>query len=369
MASEVYFADMSAKQGSSLLDKVEKLYLKARFDEIVAPKDLVAIKIHFGEPGNTAYIRPQFVRRIVNKIKAAGGKPFLTDANTLYVGGRSNAVDHLQTAVENGFPYSVVDAPLVIADGLNGKDYVMVEVNQKHCKEVNIGSAIYHADAIIGVTHFKGHELTGFGGVIKNIGMGSGSRSGKQVMHADVLPRVRAERCKACNKCVRWCPSKAITIDNKVATINAQMCIGCGECVVTCPNRALSVAWKNKTETNVVQEKMTEFAQGVLKGKEQKCAFINFVMGVSPDCDCAGWNDAPIVGDIGILASRDPVAIDQACYDLVNAQRSLPNSRIGDCAAGTDKFYAVHEIDGTVQLDYAEKIGLGTRAYELIKIE
>ncbi|MHB1125507.1 MAG: DUF362 domain-containing protein [Bacillota bacterium] len=368
MASEVFFTDMRTKQGSSLLDKVEKLYKRAGMDEIITPKDLVALKIHFGEPGNTSYIRPQFVRRIVNQVKAAGGNPFLTDANTLYVGQRHNAVDHLRAAIENGFDYAVVDAPLVIADGLNGKDYIKVEINQKHFSEVSIGSAIYHADAIIGITHFKGHELTGFGGVIKNIGMGAGSRSGKQMMHADVLPRVRAERCKACGKCVRWCPAKAITI-NPVAVIDAQLCIGCGECVVTCAHRALSVSWKNKTETGVVQEKMTEFTLGVLKDKAQKSGFISFVMGITPDCDCIGWSDAPMVGDVGILASRDPVALDQACFDLVNQQRPLANSRACEVTAGSDIFHAVHEIDGTIQLDYAEKLGLGTRDYQLIKID
>ncbi|RJQ30995.1 MAG: DUF362 domain-containing protein [Peptococcaceae bacterium] len=363
----VYFTDMRAGQGQSLLDKTGKLLEKAGLREVISPDDLVAIKLHFGERGNTAYVRPQFLRRIVNRVKSLGGKPFLTDANTLYVGSRSNAVDHLQTAAENGFAYAVVDAPLIIADGLNGKDYVTVDVNRKHFKEVKIASASYHADALIAVTHFKGHELTGFGGTLKNIGMGLGCRSGKQMMHSDVLPVIDQDKCQGCAKCGRWCPSGAINMVDKKSVIDEQKCIGCGECTVTCPYRAIAVNWR--TEPDIIQEKIVEYVDGVLKNKNGKIIFIAFVTDVSPDCDCYGWSDAPLVKDVGILASRDPVALDQACVDLVNQEQILSNSRLAGQENAGDVFRALcPSVDWSRQLAYGEEIGLGKRAYKLLKI-
>ena len=367
MAAKVYFTDMRAGHNKSLLDKLELLFNRAGLPEVVKPGDLVALKLHFGEKGSTAFIRPQFLRRIVNRVKNLGGRPFLTDANTLYLGSRDNAVDHLQTAVENGFDYAVVDAPLVIADGLTGKDYVSVEINRKNFKEVKIASAAYHADAMIAVTHFKGHELTAFGGALKNVGMGLGARSGKQMMHADFLPKINSENCTACNRCSHWCPAGAIGVRGKVSVVDEKKCIGCGECTVTCPVQAIEISWKS--EPDLLQEKIVEYVEGALKNKQGKYGFISFITSVSPDCDCYGWSDAPLVRDIGILASRDPVAIDQACVDLVNHKQVLPNSRLGGRGDVPDKFRALcPKTDWRRQLAYAEKIGLGTRKYELISV-
>ncbi len=365
--SEVYFTDLRASSKENLLDKLSKLCARVGLKDIIKKNDLVALKIHFGEKGNLAYIRPQFVRLIVDKVKEAGGKPFLTDANTLYVGSRSNAVDHLETAVMNGFDFAVVNAPLIIADGLTGKDYINVPIEGKHFKEVKIGSAAIHANAFISITHFKGHELTGFGGALKNIGMGLGSRSGKQMMHSDVLPRVKKEeKCLACGMCAEWCPAGAITVDEH-AVIDDKVCWGCGECTVTCPEGAIGINWKSQPD--VVQEKIVEYAMGVLKNKKNKAVHISFVMNVSPDCDCWAFNDAPLVRDIGILASRDPVAIDQACIDLVNSEKALPGTRLGENLDVVDKFGALHKnIDWSVQLAYGEKMGLGSRKYDLIKV-
>ena len=369
MVADVFFADMRAKHRENLLDKVERLFTRARMKELIAPQDLVAIKVHFGERGNTGYIRPQFIRRLVQLIKNLGGKPFLTDANTLYVGSRANAVDHLQTAIENGFAYAVVDAPLIIADGLVGKDYVNVPVKMKHFDKVKISSVIYHASALLAISHFKGHELVGFGGALKNIGMGSGSRGGKQMMHSDVRPEINAQKCLGCAMCVQWCPAGAITVERKKykARIDAQKCIGCGECTITCPHRAIAISWK--TEPHIAQEKIVEYAAGVLKNKQSKAGFINFVLNVSPECDCAGWTDASIVRDVGILASLDPVALDQACVDLVNKERGLPESRLAGCEDTPDKFGAIWPgANWERQLTYAQEAGLGTRTYNLIKI-
>lgn len=368
MPSRVCFTDMRATQKLNLIDKLGKLFSGAGLDEVISPGDLVAIKLHFGEKGNTGYIRPQFIRKIVDEVKKAGGKPFLTDANTLYVGSRSNAVDHLKTAIENGFAYAVVDAPLVIADGINGKDFISIPVNRKHCKDVKIGSAIVLADAMIAVSHFKGHEATGFGGAIKNVGMGCGSRAGKQVMHSDMLPKVNQEKCKACSRCHQWCPTGAIAVGElKMAVLDPNACIGCGECTVTCPHGAISVNWRNNMK-DALQEKMAEYALGVLQNKKGKAGFINFLNNITPDCDCFSFSDAPVVRDIGILASRDIVAIDQACVDLVNKERALPGSRLEGKGNSGDIFAMLYpDIDWSRQLAYGQEIGLGGREYELWK--
>lgn len=369
MLPKVYYTDMRATQKFNLIDKLGKLFSEAGLNEIVAPKDLVAIKLHFGEKGNTGYIRPQFIRKIVNEVKKSGGKPFLTDANTLYVGSRSNAVDHLQTAIENGFTYAVVDAPLVIADGLNGKDNINVPVNMKHCKEVKIGSAVVSASALIAVTHFKGHEVVGFGGVIKNLGMGCGSKAAKQIMHSDMLPSVKQDKCKACSRCHQWCPTGAIAVGGlKKAVVDEKLCIGCGECTVTCPHGAIGINWRNN-QKDALQEKIVEYTAGVLKNKKGKSGFITFLTNITPECDCFSFSDAPVVRDMGILASLDPVAVDQACIDLVNRERGLPGSKLEGHEAAEDKFRALYpNIDWRRQLEYGEEIGLGSRTYELIKI-
>lgn len=366
MSAEVYFTSLKIKNGQSLLTKLEQLVTRSGILVGIEEKDNVAIKLHFGERGNLAYIRPQFVRRVVDQVKKTGGRPFLTDANTLYVGSRANAIDHIETAIENGFDYSVVGAPLVIADGLNGKDYVSVPIGLKHFNEVKIGSVAVHADALIAITHFKGHEVTGFGGTLKNLGMGLGSRAGKQQQHSDLRPKINEEKCTACGKCQHWCPASAITLEGK-AHINESLCIGCGECTITCSFKAIAVNWK--TTPDMIQEKIVEYAVGALKGKEGKTGFITFINNVSPLCDCAGWNDIPIVQDIGILASRDPVAIDQAAVDLVNQAHGNPHSVLGERHLEADKFRVVHPgVDWSVQLAYGEEVGLGTRDYKLITI-
>ena len=371
MVSKVYYTDLRTKS-SSLLDKAEKVLRQAGLAKIVTPQDLVAIKIHFGESGNLAYIKPPYVRRIVEMIKKLEGRPFLTDANTLYVGSRANSVDHLETAIRNGFDYAVVGAPLIIADGLNGKDYVKVKIEGDHFKEVNIGSNAYHADAMVVMSHFKCHELTGFGGALKNLGMGLGSRSGKQQMHSDVLPVVQDGKCTGCTKCMQWCPAQAIAMEvwegnkkGQKASIIASKCWGCGECMVSCQFGAINPNWKTRPE--VMQEKMIEYALGAVQDKTEKTIYINFVMDISPDCDCFNHNDFPIVQDIGILASTDPVALDMACVDLVNSMPALPGSCIAGTGAGVDKFRAVHpNIAWESQLQHAVKMGLGSMEYELI---
>ncbi len=364
MGSKVYFTDMTTDSRRNLLGKTRQLAEKAGLCDLIKEKDLVAIKVHFGELGNIAYLPPPVIRVIVEMVKEKGGKPFLTDANTLYGGKRHNAVDHIETALKNGFAYETVGAPIIIADGLKGADYTYVAVNGKHFESVKVSSAINYADALIAISHVKGHELFGFGGALKNLGMGCGSPAGKQIMHSDLTPKVKEEKCIACGVCIERCPENAIArLENNKAKINEELCISCGECVAFCPSRAIPINWK--TDEAVIQEKTAEYAWGVVKRKKGKISFINFIMNVTPDCDCVSWNDLPIVPDLGILASTDPVAIDQASLDLVNMAPVINNSVLGEQKDLGDKFKAVHDKNTSYILDYGENLGLGKRKYEL----
>lgn len=368
--SKVYFANMRAsKRSESLVSKLGKLFYSAGFHKLYQPDELVAIKVHFGEEGNTGFIRPIYIRKLVEEVKKSKAKPFLTDSNTLYAGTRANSVDHLNTALANGFSYSTVQAPIVIADGLTGKNYLEIPIKGKHFQSVKIGSEVMYADGLLVVSHVKGHAMTGFGGVFKNVGMGLGSRSGKQMMHSAVLPTIREEICTKCQQCVKWCPESAITIKSESSVIDKDKCIGCGECVVTCRNKAIGINWQSDSEA--IMEKMVEFTQGVVQGREPKVGYISFLMNITPDCDCCGWSDMPIVPDIGIIASTDPVAIEQASIDLINQQEGLKNTALKtNFAPGEDKFRGVHSsIDGLHLIEYAESLGMGSRKYELIEVD
>jgi len=364
----VYFAPMRSKMKRSLVKRAGDLLDRAGLKDAIFDKDLVAIKLHFGEEGNTGFVQPIHLREVVRRVKLAGGRPFLTDANTLYRGQRFNAVDHLECALHNGFSYATVEAPLIIADGLDGREAVDVPVAGKHFDSVRIGAAAVHADAMVVVTHVKGHEATGFGGALKNVGMGLGCRSAKQRMHADFRPEVTAAECTACARCVQWCPVGAIAIGpDRVAEVDYAVCYGCGECVAACPYGAIATQWK--TDAAALQEKIAEHAAGALAGKDGKVLYLSFLTSISPDCDCWNFSDAPIVADIGVLASTDIVAIDQAAYDLVNAAAGLPGSRGEGLSEGDDKFTAVSGVDGTCAMSHAESLGLGSREYELKTIE
>lgn len=350
--SIVYFTDMSTNSNMNLLDKFNSLLDKIELNSLIKKNDFVAIKLHFGEYGNLSFIRPQYLRILVEKLKSIGAKVFLTDANTLYVGHRSNAVDHLLNAYLNGFTLDVVGAPIVIADGLKGSDYVSIKVDGNYVKEAKIASAIAHADVLIFVTHFKGHEQTGFGGALKNVGMGCASRQGKLEQHSDSKPKVEENLCVACRTCEKFCPTGAMSV-KKVAKIDYELCIGCGQCIAMCNYGAVEPSWDNSAE--LLSKKMIEYAKAVLKDK--RAIFINFVMDVSPDCDCWHVNRPPVSPDIGILASSDPVAIDQACMDLILK------------ITQQDPFLKAHpNVLWETQLAYAERIGLGSRNYELVQI-
>lgn len=366
--SDVYFADLRSKAKKDLLSKVARLLDRLKLKEKVRKNYLVALKVHFGERGNTAFLRPVFVRTLVDRVRGCGGKPFLTDTNTLYVGSRGDSVNHYENAIDNGFGFAGVGAPVIIAGGLRGNRFQAVKVDLPHYREVEIAPELVDADTIIGVTHFKGHEMSGFGGTLKNFGMGAASRQGKLSMHSTASPFVKSGLCNGCQSCLRWCAYNALTMEGEKASIDSGRCTGCGACLPTCPSEAIKIVWDQGVDT--MQEKMVEYAYGALHPKRGRALFLNFLMQITPLCDCYPFSDAPIVPDIGILASEDPVAVDQASADLVNAQHGNRASALtGNHAPGEDKFRGVAPgIDWTLQLEYAQKIGLGRRSYRLVKL-
>jgi uncharacterized protein len=368
MKSPVYFASLRAySDNDSMTAKVQRLFDKAGFTDLIAPQDKTAIKLHFGEMGNDGFISPVYVRQVVEKVKACQGLPFLTDTNTLYLGSRSNAVEHIGTAILHGFDYAVAGAPVIIADGLNGKNIRKVSIGKKHFDEVSIAGDIAAADSMIVLSHFKGHIVSGFGGAIKNLAMGCAAPEGKRAQH-NARPFTIAEKCSGCASCMKVCPKDAIKIVKKKSVIDQNLCIGCFECMHVCPEHAIDIDWE--TEIPQFMERMVEYAYGAVSGKENKVGYMNFLIRITPDCDCFPFSDAPIVPDIGILASKDPVAIDAASFDLVNQQEGFSDTLLTEHHhKGGDKFRGVHgQTDGIRQVRYAEEIGLGTSSLEIIKI-
>lgn len=379
MKSKVFFTDLRTSPNHNLLQKLEDLVKKAGLEEIDFKDKFVALKIHFGELGNMAYIRPNYAAVVVKLVKQLGGKAFLTDSNTLYSGSRHNAVDHIHTAMVNGFNPITVGCDVIIADGLRGKDERIVDVNGKYCPGPKIGAAIAEADIVLSLTHFKGHEQAGFGGALKNLGMGSGSVAGKLDMHSTAQPKVEIGHCIGCRICEKHCAHDAIHVEDKKAVIDYTKCVGCGQCVALCKSEA---AVMGSTESGeILNYKIAEYCKAVLKDKPS--FHISFIMNVSPECDCWGHNDAAIVPDLGMAASFDPVALDQACADLVNAAPVLSNNMLADkveahhhheqgCCChkeDEDKFHLMHpNTNWQAGLRYAEEIGLGTREYELIRL-
>lgn len=371
--SKVYFTDFRAKPGLNIPQKFKMLIKKAGIEDIDFNNKFVAIKIHFGEPGNLAFLRPNYAKALVDVIKELGGRPFLTDANTLYVGRRKNALDHLDAAYENGFTPLSTGCQVIIADGLKGTDETLVPIDGEYVKEAKIGTAVMDADIIISLNHFKGHEGAGFGGAIKNLGMGCGSRAGKMEMHYNGKPVVSESKCKKCKICAKICAHDAISYDENtgVAVIDHDKCVGCGRCIGMCNFDAIKP--NDGSANNLLNMKMAEYALAVVKDRPQ--FHINVICDVSPYCDCHGENDAPIVPDVGMLASFDSVAIDKASADLVNEQPAFANSRLGEHIAHehdeneTDNFNLNHpETNWKSQITHGEKIGLGTSNYELIRI-
>ena len=373
MGSKVYFTDMRALPGTNLPDKLKKLIKKAGIGEIDFNKKMTAIKIHFGEPGNLSFLRPNYAKAVADVVKELGGRPFLTDCNTLYVGRRKDALEHLSTAYENGFNILSTGCHVIIGDGLKGTDDVSVPVKGGELvKEAKIGRAVMDADVFISLSHFKGHELTGFGGCFKNIGMGCGSRAGKMEQHNSGKPSVDQSVCVECRVCSKNCAHGAISFPEKKAYIDHAKCVGCGRCLGACNFDAIYN--ENSSAVKDLNMKMAEYTKAVVDGRP---AFhINLVIDVSPYCDCHPENDVPILPDIGMFASFDPVALDQACADACNAQQPVRGSILdehmheeGFCDHHDHFTNTTPESEWETCLAHAEKIGLGSREYELVEVK
>ena len=368
--SKVYFTDFHTKAfGDGLPTKLKKLIRAAGIQKLDLDGKFVAIKMHFGELGNVSFLRPNYARAVVDVVKELGGRPFLTDCNTMYPGSRKNALEHLECAWQNGFTPLTVGCPILIGDGLKGTDDVEVPVaGGEYVEKAKIGRAVMDADVFISLTHFKGHEQAGFGGCLKNIGMGCGSRAGKMEQHNSGKPFVKQKLCVGCHACAKICAHGAPTFgpDNK-ATINTDKCVGCARCLAVCPKDAIQCMYDEAP--SILNYKIAEYTKAVVDGRP--CFHVSLVMDVSPNCDCHGENDVPIVPNVGMFASFDPVALDQACIDAVLAQPKMPNSVIGSSEACQceDHFKAAHpDTDWEAALIHSEKIGLGSREYELVKI-
>ncbi len=356
MKSQVYFVPANGRESAeALAGKTKAVYLATGFQEKLEKDDFTALKIHFGEVNNTGFIKPQWLLGLIWEVRQKTSRAFLTDTNTLYVGNRSNSVDHIRLAWSHGFTPQVVDIPVVIADGLIGHDKYEARSAQARTQASKIATAILDSDAFIGLTHVTGHVQTGMGAALKNMGMGCASRAGKLEQHSTVHPRVNAKQCRNCGLCFDFCPEDAIVQAEGHVAIDPKKCVGCGECLVVCKPGAIKMKWDEDSQR--LQEIMAEYAFRVWKHFKGKAVFLNYLIQITKDCDCMAKNGPCIVEDIGILASLDPVAIDQATADLV-LERS----------GGQDPFRKGYDLDWSFQLKHGRRIGLGTTDYRLVEI-
>ena len=367
---KAYFTSFKTSFTENIPDKLKRLILTAGVKEIDFTDKYAAIKIHFGELGNLAFLRPNYAKVVVDVVKELGGKAFLTDCNTLYVGSRKNALDHLDTAYENGFTPFSTGCHVIIGDGLKGTDEELVPVDGEYVKEAKIGRAVMDADVFISLTHFKGHEMTGFGGALKNIGMGCGSRAGKMEMHSEGKPYVNQEKCIGCGMCTKVCAHTGIAVSEKKASINQENCVGCGRCIGVCPKDAVEPSFGDSND--VLNCKMAEYSKAVLQGRPH--FHISIVCDVSPNCDCHAENDIPIIPNVGMFASFDPVALDVACADACNRQPVIAGSVLHENkqhghGEGHDHFHMTHpDTNWKSCVEHAEKIGIGSQEYELVEV-
>jgi len=326
---------------------MEKLYLSKNIEKILDKLDYsrlgnkVGIKIHFGERGNVTHLNPEIVKKICNKVKELGKDISLVECNVLYRGSRTIREEHIKTAKEHGFDF----APIDILDGEKGEEFI--EVDTKDGK-VKLGKGVQNYDSLIVLSHFTGHVMAGFGGALKNMGMGIGSRSGKLHMHSDITPFVNKPKCIGCQTCIENCNAKAIELIEGKAEINKEECEGCAMCIAVCPQKAIGLPWDEETK-GVLQKRIVDYSEGVMKLFEDKIVFINVLENITKDCDCFGIVQEPLMHDIGILLAEDPVALDKASLDLIKEKGKT--------------------FDGKIQIDYAVERGLGNKDYEIIDLD
>ncbi|MFH1190983.1 MAG: DUF362 domain-containing protein [Candidatus Omnitrophota bacterium] len=373
MKSKVYLVRLeNFAKPQMVIEKLKRLLKESCVLDFIQPNFKVAVKMHFGEEGNTGFVKPEYLRVVSDKISSQGATAFITDTNTLYRGRRTNSVSHLALACEHGFTRETLSAEVVVPDDRNRENIIEIQINQKFIKTAKLMRLFVDSDALLGVSHFKGHIMTGFGGALKNLGMGCAAREGKLQQHSDISPICYQQKCTGCGECEKVCPAKAITLKNEVsqgcsnvifsrprkykkAFIDGAKCIGCATCIAVCPVLAIDVPWGFGGA--IIQEKMIEYVLAVMKNKQGRVGFINFAIKITKECDCLAKDDPQVAPDIGILASKDPVSIDQASFDLIKQ------------ASGKDIFKELHpERDGSRQLKYAQKLGLGNLDYELIEL-
>ncbi len=366
--SKVFFWNLRASRKMPFDLRIKKLLKKLELGAMLDPGMLTAVKIHFGEGGTTGFISPLWIKPIVEFVKKAGARPFLTDTNTLYIGNRGEAVSHHLQAAIHGFDPNILGAPVIIADGLKSRNERKINYQGKTLREFYLAGDIVDCDFLVNVSHFKGHELAGFGGALKNLAMGCATRQGKMHQHCGLGPKVDLKNCRGCGMCVEICAPGALVLDDGKVKLDLEKCVGCASCFLSCKTGCLQINWT--TEIKEFLERMTEYAGAVLNLKKKLCVHINYVFNVTPDCDCPGFSDAPVCPDIGVLASTDPVAIDQACLDLVDrAQPLFPSKLPGHAKAGDDKFGLIHPgTSGRYCLEYSARLGLGSREYELVNV-
>ncbi len=352
----VYFCEHKVSEKISYTKKLEELISKLEIEKNIKKGSYCAIKVHMGEYGNSAFVPPWYIKKIADLIKKYGGKPFVTDTNVLYRGNRTNAIDHLMSVSQHGYNEATLGVPVIIADGLLGNSGEKIKIDGKILKEVEVAEVLCQADVIVNSSHFKGHLLTGFGGALKNLGMGGATRAGKLEMHSYVKPYVVEKNCTACGRCIRYCPVNAIKIETKKAHINKEICIGCADCIAVCEYDAVHFDFDAQSED--VQRKMMEYFSALHKEKKDNIYHINFLMNVTQFCDCFNFSGKPVSKDVGILASKDPVAIDKASIDLLNKE------------TGNDIFKELFpEIDYNIQLKHAVELGIGSLEYKLEEIK
>ncbi|MCG2715894.1 MAG: DUF362 domain-containing protein [Candidatus Marinimicrobia bacterium] len=337
-------------------NRLKKLFKTAGFDKIVEANDITAVKVHFGEPGNTTHLSPHYIEPIVRMIKSCGAKPFVTDTNVLYKSRRDNAIDHLSVATEHGFTSEKLGAPIIIADGIMGRNETEIEIDAPLNKTISLATELVSANSAIVISHATGHLATGLAATIKNLGMGMSSRKGKLTQHSVSKPIISERKCTACGVCAKWCPVDAIIVGDEFAVINEDICIGCGECLAVCRFNAVKFKWDSSSE--LLQKQVAEHALGIVKQKNGKMAYMTFLINMTKDCDCLAHKPEIVLDDIGVLAGTDPVAIDQAVYDLTKQRADKTLSEL-----------SYPSLDANVQLKYGEKIGLGTRKYQLVETE
>ncbi len=373
--AKVYYTDFRAKIGEGLPTKLKRLIKAAGIGDIDMDGKFVAVKMHFGELGNLSFLRPNYARAVVDVVKELGGVPFLTDCNTLYPGSRKNAIEHLYCAWENGFTPMTVGCPVIIGDGLKGTDDIEVPVEGgEYIDKAMIGRAVMDADVFISLSHFKGHETTGFGGAIKNIGMGCGSRAGKKAQHMNGQPEIDPELCRGCRACMKECANNGLSFgeNTRKMSIDTENCVGCGRCIGACNFDA--IAFANYAATKDLNCRMAEYTKAVIQNRPN--FHVSLIVDVSPNCDCHAENDVPILPNIGMFASFDPLALDQACVDACLKATPLPNSQLAEAMEKEDFCDHHDHFENTTPnseyktcLAHAEKIGLGTREYEIVVVK